>query len=159
MDVTRRTLNILKKGLSMMRSFVRRPDSCLSAPSSSSCFYIRMIRVPLCSFSFSCPVLSIPLSLITMAIIILYCFSLSLFLSFSSLQYRKEIKIVCVCVSSSSLYSRRRRRKTRRVVRFQSSFIFLVCRLVLLSFRKRKKIPTHIHKKNIEHQDHMMAHG
>jgi hypothetical protein len=96
-DVTKRTLNILKKGLSLMRSFVRRPDSCLSAPSSSSCFYIRVIRVPLCSFFF----LPISFSIPSVAhydgdhhSLLFLCLSLS----FSSSQCRKEIKIVCMCV-------------------------------------------------------------
>lgn len=96
-DVTRRTLNILKKGLSMMRSFVRRPDSCLSAPSSSSCFlYTNDSRATLFFFFLllaqsSLSSLRWPSSLSTVS----PSLSLSVSLSFSSLQYRKEIKIVC----------------------------------------------------------------
>jgi hypothetical protein len=137
----------LKKGLSMMRSFVRRPDSCLSAPSSSSCFYIRVIRVPLCSFFF------LPSSLYPSVAhydgdhhSLLF---LSLFLSFSSLQYRKEIKIVCVCPRHHCIVEEGGRHVVLYAFSHHSFFLYVDLFFLVLQGERKS---THIYiKKNIEH--------
>jgi hypothetical protein len=97
-NVTKRTL---KKSLSMMRSFSRCPDSCLSAPSYTSNSHASLF------FSFF---------LITMAIIIL----------FRSLSFNVEKKIKIV-LSFSFLY-RRREEGGRHV---QPSFIFFFYAIIL----------------------------